>query len=239
MKIELNSFEFVKFLSASAAVLILLNIIMLIIYFHISNPDKFDFIQLVDLDQEANIPTLFSSIILLISSMLFYLLSRLPAEQKKNNQRYWFWLGIIFLFLSFDESATIHESIGDFTSKFIHADGFLYYPWIIAYGIILVILSCSFFRFFWRMEKKVFFQFMLSAGIYLGGAIGFDLLGSREISLHGGDTILYCIYYTIEESLEMFGVIYLIWILSTLLNGCTIEIGTGENQGSQSRRAHD
>ena len=76
------------------------------------------------------------------------------------------------------------------------------------------------------MEKKVFWSFAKAAAIFLSGAIGFELLGAKEASLHGSDTMLYCYYYTIEEGLEMFGVIYLISILLGLLKKGTLEITT-------------
>ena len=65
---------------------------------------------------------------------------------------------------------------------------------------------------------------MLCASIFCTGAIGFDILGGYEADLNGDDTIKYCILYTIEESLEMFGLIYLSSILLGLLEGIKIEI---------------
>jgi len=224
MKIAFHTKQIIKFLSFFAILLILANIIMLMIYFNINDPDKFDFVQMVDLDQEANLPTLFSSAILLISAFLFYLLSKVPDEQKKGNARFWLGLGMVFTFLAFDESATIHETLGDLTEKFVDHSGYLYYPWVISYTVLVLILGFLYFRFFWKMEKKLFWSFMGAAALFLSGAVGFELLGAKEASLHGADTVTYCIYYTIEESLEMFGVIYLINILLNLLSGKHLEI---------------
>jgi hypothetical protein len=74
------------------------------------------------------------------------------------------------------------------------------------------------------MEKKVFWSFVGTAVLFLSKAIGFELLGAKDASLQGTDTVTYCIYCTIEESLEMFGVIYLIKILLNLLEGKSLEI---------------
>jgi hypothetical protein len=205
-------------------VLIIANIIMLFIYFSVDNSDQFDFVQMVDLDQEANLPTLFSSTLLLIAGVLFYLLYKVTYNDKKEHPYYWLGLSFIFIFLGFDESAKIHETLGDYTEKFVDASGYFYYPWVLSYGILLVVLGFFYVRFFLRMDKKVFYAFMLSAFVFLSGAVGFELLGAKEASLHGTDTILYCTLYTIEESLEMFGVIYLISILLNLLKDVTIEI---------------
>jgi len=207
-----------------AAVLIAIHIVILGIYYYVGDPDKFDFVRMFDLDMEQNIPTLFSSALMLIAAFLFYLLSKSPKEIKKGSRRYWLGLSFIFTFLAFDESAKIHEKLGDYTEKFVEATGYLHYPWVISYSVLVLVLGFFYFKFFWRMESKVFWSFMGAAAIFLSGAIGFELLGANESSLHSTDTILYSIYYTIEESLEMFGVIYLISILLNLLGGKSVEI---------------
>ena len=134
-------------------------------------------------------------------------------------------LSWIFVYLAFDESAKIHEQIGDYTENFVNASGYLYYPWVISYGILLLILGAIYVRFFWRMERRTLWRFALAAVIFLGGAVGMELLGAKEASLHSANTLRYCVYYTIEESMEMFGVIYLIHLLLDLLKESVASIG--------------
>lgn len=224
MNISLNISKIIKFLSFIAILLIVANTIMLTLYFTINDASKFDFIQLVDLGQEANLPTLFSSIILMISAFLFYLLANVEKEQQQGNKPYWLGLSFIFAFLSFDEGATIHEMIGDFTETFVGHSGVLFYPWVISYSILVVILGFFYFRFFKRMESKVFWAFVGAAVLFLTGALGIELLEAKEESIHNADTLLYCTYFTIEESLEMFGVIYLIHTLLNLLKDQTLKL---------------
>ncbi len=226
MNIHLKAKNIVKFLSLVAIVLIGIHILILGIYFYVGDPDKFDFVRMFDLDMERNVPTLFSSAIILIAAFLFYLLSKVEKEIKKGSRPYWLGLSFIFTFLAFDESAKIHEQIGDMTEKFVDASGYLHYPWVLSYSILVMVLGLFYFRFFWRMPSKTFWSFMGSAAMFLGGAIGFELLGAKESSLHGTDTLLYSVFYTIEESLEMFGVIFLIWILLKLLDGKSLMVKT-------------
>ena len=223
MQIYLKRSKIIKFLSFVALALIIIHIIILCIYYYVGDPDKFDFVRMFDLDMERNVPTLFSSAILLISGFLFYLLSKIPSEVKKGSRRYWLGLSFVFIFLAFDESAKIHEQLGDFTERFVDASGYLHYPWVISYSILVLLLAAIYLRFFLKMDKKVFWAFIGAAVIFLSGAIGFELIGANESSQHGTDTVLYSIYYTIEESLEMFGVIYLIYILLGLLESKTLE----------------
>jgi hypothetical protein len=222
--IQLYRGKIVKFLSLMALVFIVIHIVILCIYYYIGDPDKFDFVQMFDLDMEANVPTLFSSLILAISAFCFYLLAQTSKAKSTGDRKYWLGLGGVFLFLSFDESAKIHETIGDYTENFVDATGILYYPWVISYSVLVLVLGGLYFKFFWKMERKIFWSFMLSAFIYLSGAVGFELLGAIESSAHGTATVLYSVLYTIEESLEMYGVIYLIWILLTLLEKEKIKI---------------
>ena len=220
MTVEIRKEHVVKLLVVFAVMLIVIHSSILGIYYYIDDPDKFDFVQMFDLDMEANIPTLFSSLLFTIASFLFFL----NGKKEYVKRKYWWGLSIIFLFLSFDESAKIHENIGDLTEKFVDASGFLYYPWVISYTLLVLILGVVYFRFFWHMERKIFWRFVLAAVIFLSGAVGFELLGAREASLYGTDTPLYSLLYTIEESLEMFGVIYLISLLLTLLDQVTVKI---------------
>ena len=65
---------------------------------------------------------------------------------------------------------------------------------------------------------------MLAAVLFLSGAVGFELLGSNESSLHGMATVRYGIYATVEESLEILGVLLLISILLDLLGNASWQL---------------
>ena len=228
MKITLYTPKIVKSLILVALFLIVVHSIILVIYYIVGDPKKFDFIRMFDLDMERNIPTLFSSILFCISAFLFYLLSLSSRQTDNNDSKYWKGLSFIFLFLSIDESVKIHEKIGDFTEQFVHASGYLHYPWVISYTILILILAVIYLKFFLKMPRNIFYAFMLSATLFLLGAIGFELLGANESSQYGTTSIRYSIFYTIEESLEMFGLIYLISILLSLLETHTLNLSKKE-----------
>ncbi len=204
-----------RFFIFSAIVLIFIHIVIAVKYYIVGDPDKFDFIPMFDLDREQNIPTLFSSLLFIFNALFFWLLGKYRQDERK----YWYGLAGVFAFLSFDESATIHEKLGDLTEQFVDASGILYYPWVISYSLLVLLLVVLYFRFFYHMPKKLFHRFVLAAVIFLTGAVGFELLGAQEADLYGTDSPLYTIYYTIEESLEMFGLIYLMGILLDMLDG--------------------
>lgn len=217
MKITVNSSKLIKLLALIAIILIATHITIFGFQFYTGIPVKFELLRMFSLDMEANLPTLFSSAILFFSAFLFYLLSKVSQDKKSKDRLFWLGLSFIFIFLAFDESIKIHEVVSDLTDKFVHGSGYLNYPWVLPYAVLVLLVGLFYIRFFWRMERKVFWSFVGAAVMYVSGAIGFELLGANEVSLHSPDTVLYSIYSTIEESLEIFGVIFLIKILLHLL----------------------
>lgn len=218
--IQIRLKPLIKLFTITAILLILIHLSIAVTYYLIADPEKFDFIDMFDLDIEYNIPTFFSSLLFLFNGILFWLLGK-AAHQKR---KYWFGLSAIFIFLAFDESTKIHENIGDFTEKFVDASGALFFPWVISYMAIVGILGLVYLRFFLAMPKGYFLRFMLAAFIFLSGAIGLELLGAQEAYRYGTESPLYTLYYTIEESLEMFGLIYLMHILSDMLDGTKLQL---------------
>ncbi len=67
------------------------------------------------------------------------------------------------------------------------------------------------------------------------GVIGVEMLGAREADLHGTDTVLYCVLYTIEELLEMLGIVVFIHaLLSHIVDeagdeGVTLRLQQGQS----------
>ena len=54
---------------------------------------------------------------------------------------------------------------------------------------------------------------MIAGSLYLGGAIGIEMLGGRQAELHSFENLTYQLFAHLEESLEMAGVILFIHAL--------------------------
>lgn len=204
----------ITFLFLSIVVfLTLVHCIVLFLFFHLENPNTLDFLIWFDLDIERNIPSLYSSAAILVCSVLFFVIAYLEKNTGNCNRLYWIGLALIFLFLSIDEGIELHESIGDLTENYIHATGLLYFPWIVPYSFMTIIFILLYLKFTLRLPAKTARLFILSGSVYLTGAIAFDMLGGREAEMHGFDSAAYCIFYTIEEFLEMIAIVVLIYAL--------------------------
>jgi len=161
-------------------------------------------VLLFDFDTEVNIPTLYSSFALVIASILLLIIAL--NSKKTANQHYWFGLALIFTFLSIDEIASVHERISEPMRELLNTSGYLYYAWIIPYSIALVGFIAIYSKFLFTLPRTTMIRFVISGVIYVSGAIGFEILGGRQAELYGEVNLRFCIYYTCEEFLEMFGI---------------------------------
>jgi len=206
------------FFLAIVVSLTVLHSIALTVFFYTGNDEVLNVTNYVDLDIEKNIPSFYSAFAIFLCSLLFFCISSL---EKKQGRRRCYWLGLaaVFFFLSLDEALVLHEGLGDLTEEYINttgilqASGLLYFPWILPYGILTTLLGVLYFRFILRLPRKTSVLLILSAIIFITGAVVFDMLGGREAEVNGYYSVTYTVLYTIEEFLEMSGIVLLMYTL--------------------------
>jgi len=162
---------------------------------------------------EGVIPTMYSTTTLLFCSVLLTTIGL--AERKEGHATdslYWLGLGLVFLFLSMDEAFEIHERFTQPVRTALSTTGLFYFAWVIPYGILLVIFVSVYSRFLWRLPSRTRLLFVIAGGIYVTGAIGFELLGGRHTELHGDSANLsYIFFSTAEEVFEMGGIVVFVY----------------------------
>ena len=169
------------------------------------------------LDGEGNVPSIFSTWLFLINAVLFLMVWK-AAGLAGDSQKIWLFLSSLFVFLAIDESISIHERLIDPLRQALDATGIFYYTWIIPYGIGIVLLSIFMIPVFWRMQKRIRFWFGLSAATYLFATIGLEMIsGKYLVMMNEKKDIVWIFMITLEESLEMGGLIILVYALLLLL----------------------
>lgn len=170
-------------------------------------------VKVFSVDYELNAPAFFSTLILLFSSVLLAVITHFKREQGSPYVWYWTILSLGFLFMAFDEMASVHERlIEPMRTVLGETDlGVFYFAWVVP-GILLVFgLGFFFLRFWWNLPSKTRTCFFIAATLYLGGAIGMELLDGSFAELHGKRNLTYMLLSTLEESLEMAGIIVFIY----------------------------
>lgn len=210
MTITLNRRSIVFVLCLIAALLVIIHSMVLGIYFYIDDSDTFDFIRLIDLDYEGNIPTLFSVFLFMFNGGLLAIIYKAAKQSGSDYALYWLGLSCIFIFLGVDEGSRLHEEIGDLFESIVDSSGLLYFPWVIPYGTAFILATVVYFKFFLSLDRNLQIRLVLCAGLFLGGAVGVEMLSAEQADKLGTSSLPYSILYTIEESLEMAGLILLV-----------------------------
>jgi hypothetical protein len=182
-------------------------------------------------DVEHNIPTYFSVVLLLIAASLLAAIATRNRKQGMAHVSEWVVLSVGFSFMAIDEAFQYHERL-NLPIGALLGDGNLgvfYYPWVIP-GIALVfVLGLYFLRFLQHLPATFRSRFLLAAILYLGGAIGVELVGSHHAGLHGSENWTYSMIATLEESLEMAGLIMFVWALLDY-SGTAVRSSLGVNE---------
>lgn len=168
-------------------------------------------------DMEKNIPSIFSGFILASASGFLFLVGSLHKKEKSSYLP-WMSLAVIFLFLSFDEIASVHEQLITPVQLALDTTGLFFFAWIIPYGIATLLLGLAYLKFVIQLPKTTRLLFILSGALFVTGAVGFEMISGRHAEMYAGHNLPYVMMTTIEESLEMLGIIIFLYALTAYIS---------------------
>jgi hypothetical protein len=181
-------------------------------------------INKLDLDlEDNNLPTWYQSGTLLLSAFLLTIIALVKKAERNMDFRYWAVLAIAFLYLSLDETVAIHEQLTLPLRHSFDLNGFFYLSWVIPAGIFLLFFAVLNLKFLFRLPPLTRTLMIVAGAIYILGAVGIEMIGGKYLSATNNVPILvqdwnYVLLTTLEEFLEMFGIVIFIYtILSYLL----------------------
>tara|TARA_B110000211_G_scaffold66746_1_gene77081 strand:+ start:273 stop:926 length:654 start_codon:yes stop_codon:yes gene_type:complete len=206
-QITIPSRDYIASLSALAAVFICVH--LGINYYNYQVEElPWLLIQMFELDEENNLPTWFSSFILLNVAFFVYVSSNRPNLQKKAH---WRFTAFGFLILAIDEVAGMHET---FNSS-------IEINWAIPGAILVLFVAAAYVPFLLSLRGRLALLFVLAGAMFVSGAIVTELLSEDMES----DSWGYAVAVALEEGLEMFGVLLFLWLnLKELETGERVQI---------------
>ncbi len=213
-----------KLLLSIIALLIVFNLIERVIVYSLNIDSDIQIIsQYFNFDRESNIPSLYSALTLGFCSYLLAIISIFKKSKHARFAKHWKSLSYIFAFLAIDEACSIHESLIPIMRGIVNAEGFLYFPWVIPAFFMLIVFLLVFRKFIRALPTKTKTLFILSGFVYVAGALGMELIGGYLADVSGYNTA-YGIASTIEELLEMLGIVLFINSLLSYIQSQLSEI---------------
>jgi len=203
-------------LCAVVAFLLAADVAGLVSRYAFGHGQLFGLIPLFDLWDEANVPTLASTLLIFLNAGLLFVVSDLERRAGRPTGA-WRLLAFVFCFLGCDESAQIHEKIGEILAVW-HFSGPLYFAWIIPYSLATAALGFVLLPVLRRMQPRVRMWMLLAGAVYVAGAVGFEALeGMRQTATGVARDLGMDLLVAAEETLEMLGQVILVYPLLQLI----------------------
>lgn len=212
MNLKIYPLSTLKVLCTCIFILLISNLVAVGVQLNSENTDYKNFAHLFNFNGELNIPSVFSTLMLLACAVLLFYMYR-TTKNKRSYRFRWLVLSLIFFFLAIDEFFSIHERLMFLLRDYYNLTGIFYYAWIIPYGIAVILLAILYVPFVFKLPHRIKILFLASAAIYISGAIGFEILGGQQEEIHGVANYRYALFYTLEELFEMVGTTIFIYAL--------------------------
>lgn len=163
-------------------------------------------LKILRLDAENTLPVWYSSTQLTVCALLLFLLALQAGAAGSKQRPGWLLLAFGFLYLSMDETASLHEILIDKLKAVFHTTGVFTFGWVLVAipAVILVVLLLS--RFILRLPRPTQPLFVASGAIYVLGSVGLEMFGAPIFEAQGIDAPAYVASVVAEETLEIVGI---------------------------------
>jgi hypothetical protein len=213
-RIRLNPSAVARALGAVAFLLVLASTAGQLSKYLLGYSHVYALVPLSYVDTERNIPTLFSTLLLFCVAILLAVITVLKKKHRDPAVSKWAILAFGFLLMTVDEACSIHEKLSGPVRALLGNGnlGIFHFAWVIPGLGLVFMLALFFLRFVLRLPAQTRLTFVLAASLFIGGSLGLELVAGRYAEMHG-PSLTYSMIATLEESLEMAGVIVFIYAL--------------------------
>jgi hypothetical protein len=195
--------------------------------------DLAGFRPFLSLSHESNLPTWLSACLLLACAVVLAAIAQDESRRRTRFARHWWLLSALFLYISLDETAGIHEQ----ANQWFDLSGAFYFGWVIPAAILVGLLGIAYLRFLAALPPRSRRGFVVAGLFYVGGALGVELVLGWWTDRIGDQNFGYAAIDWVEESMEMIGVTLFLLCLLEHLGGASGELRVSLTPGAGSRAA--
>lgn len=170
-------------------------------------------VPFVNLGLENNLPTWYSSAVLLFCAGILAVIGHRARALRMPHARTWAALAAVFVFLSLDETASIHERMSAPVKAHL---GSVYNAWVIPASVMVLVGGLLAYRFVMDLPRRTRHLVILAGVLFVGGAMGLEAVAGaiRTIYPYNAEYELTLrLIATLEELLEMVGVVVFAYAL--------------------------
>lgn len=175
-------------------------------------------IQQFDLGQGHNIPDWYQSSMLLLCALLLGAIALFKQRADDSFVIRWWLLALLFFGLSVDQAAQAHAVPAPLLQTALAASGLNNFTWEIPVAVGALLLALAYLRFLAALPRQTRLLFIAAGVMYLGGALGLAMAGEWDLTQNGQPDLTLALLSTVEEFLEMCGVVIFIYALTSYLS---------------------
>jgi hypothetical protein len=151
------------------------------------------------------------------------------TQRRKPFVRRWGYLTIIFLLMSIDEIALLHDRLfGKLGDLMGGGGGVFFYAWVIPALIFIAGFALFYLSFFLSLPGETRRTLVAGLALFGFGAVGMEMISGWVISNYEVRTIVVLLLTNVEELAEMLSMCVAIYALLNYLNNyCRFEIRIG------------
>jgi len=189
-----------------SAAIFLLGVARELIIAHFGTETPLQDLRQIALDAEHSAAAYYSALLLLACATLLFAISRLTRRGGGSDVPRWTLLAVIFAAMSVDEAVSFHEVLITPLRETFDLSGMFYFAWVIPGAILVALLGLYYLPFLLRLPRRSASLFVLAGTIYVGGALGMEMVAGFLADAHGSLTASpYLVAAVIEEGMEIAG----------------------------------
>jgi hypothetical protein len=169
----------------------------------------------LDVNAEASIPTWYAAVALMSCSVLLAIVALAARRLGRPYPLQWALLSIGFALLSLEEIIGVHSQATKVLRSVVSSTDGAGLVYLLVLGVVavvgIIVLVALFGRFFLHLPRRWRMLFGIGLVIYLIGVLASDAVGDYLRSAFGEAGLVYIVVLTLEEALEMIGVLIVIY----------------------------
>jgi hypothetical protein len=161
-------------LAAAMVLLVLASVAGQVLKYFFGHDEVGGLVRLFYIDAEANLPTWYSTVTLLLCAVLLAAIA-LHYKSTQNRQFFhWAGLSVLFLGLSADEAAQIHEISWRVTGQSAAIEKWFPAEWVALGLAFVLVVAVVYWKFLFSLPPKTRNLFIVAGILYVAGAAGLE-----------------------------------------------------------------
>jgi membrane-associated phospholipid phosphatase len=191
-------------------------------------------VRVLDQGSEASLPTWFTMLALTACAGLLGLIGYAKLRAGDRFAKHWLVLGLLVLGISADEQVQFHDAPSEVPLRdVLGVSGWLYEAWVIPALVTALVVGLIYLRFLRALPSRTRNLMLMAAALYISGAVGLEMVAGWFAETSGKHNLTYYTFSSVEETLEMLGVITLLHALLAYVQTQVRELRVVFSEGRQ------